>query len=202
MNALILILCIITLIVYTFTENYDSLKGVLIFLFAFLALLVKIFLVKEITFRTYEPETLVISGVITVTFSILGFLLLLVLRIKNRKVAPTFVFKLFILYLPFALIQQLFFQYIFLDTLSSFFTSKSVILFLGVLFFGFAHLPRETVKLSVFSLIAGCVWMWTYMNYGNILWPILSHAILASLYYCFVHPSNRLLARLKFLRSK
>jgi membrane protease YdiL (CAAX protease family) len=201
MNALIVILCIITLIIYTFTENYDSFKGVLIFLLASFALLIKIFFIKEVSFKIFVPETLIISGIITLVFSVVGFLLLLALRIKNRKFTRTFLCTLFILYLPFALLQQIFFQYIFLNTLSSFFASKVVILSLGVLFFTLAHLPRETTKLTVFSLIAGCVWMWTYMSYGNILWPILSHAVLAPLYYCFVHPSNRLLARLKFLRT-
>jgi len=201
LNALILSLCIITLIIYTFTKNYDSLKGTLIFLFASSALLIKIIFFKEVTFKVFVPETLLISGLINLAFSIFGFLLILALRIKNRKFKLGFFFKLFILYFPFALLQQLFFQYIFLDTLSSFFTSKFLVLTIGVLFFSSAHLPTETAKITFFSFIAGIVWMWTYMSYGNILWPILSHAILAPLYYCFVHPSNRLLVRLKFFKE-
>lgn len=176
-------------------------KGILIVLFASLALLIKIIFIKEVNYKVFVPDTLLISGIINLVFSIIGLLLILALRIKNRKFKLGFFFKLFIIYLPFALLQQIFFQYIFLDTLSSFFASKLLVLTLGVLFFNSAHLPRETAKITVFSFIAGTVWMWTYISYGNILWPMLSHAILAPLYYCFVHPSNRLLVRLKFLRS-
>jgi hypothetical protein len=200
LNALIILFCIITLIIYTSTKNFDSLKGILIILFASSALLVKIFLLNEVNFKLIVLPTFLISGLINLILSIFGFLLIQIIRIKNRKIKPGFLIMLFILYLPFAFLQQTFFQYIFLNTLSFFFAGKFLVLTLGVLFFGSFHLPRETAKMTVLSIIAGTIWMWTYLNYGNLIWPILSHAILAPFYFCFVHPGDRLSARLKYLR--
>ena len=199
MNVLVLILCTLTLIVYTRTKNFDSLKGILMFLLAFSALLLRILYIKEVNYLIFTPDTLLISGLIIFAFSAIGSLFIYTVRIKDRVIKPGFLLKLFILYIPFALLQQIFFQYLFLNDISTLITGKAPILILGVIFFGLAHSPKETAKLTVFSLIAGSVWMWTYMSFGNIFWPVLSHALLGSLYYCLVHPSNRLTARLKFL---
>jgi membrane protease YdiL (CAAX protease family) len=166
---------------------------------AFSALLLKILYIKEVNYRIFEPDTLLVSAVIISVFSVIGSLFIYTVRIKNRVFRPGFFLKLLILYIPFALLQQIFFQYLFLNDISTLIAGKIQILLFGVLFFGLAHSPKETVKLTVFSLIAGSVWIWTYMSYGNIFWPVLSHAFLGSLYYCLVHPSNRLTARLKFL---
>ncbi len=202
MNVLVLILCITSLILYTRTKNFDSLKGILLFFLAFSALMLKIIYIKEVNFKLFTPDTIFISGLIIFVFSAIGSLFIYTVRIKDRVIKPGFLLKLFILYIPFALLQQIFFQYLFLNDISTLVAGKLPILILGVIFFGLAHSPRETAKLTVFSLIAGSVWIWTYMSFGNIFWPVLSHAFLGSLYYCLVHPSNRLLARLKFLEER
>ncbi len=199
LNALILILCISTLIVYTRTKNYDSINGILIIIFGLSALLLTILYLKEVTFKLYVPETLLMSGIIHLVFTIVGFLLVIFFRVKQRKFNPVFFLTLFVLYVPFAFLQQIFFQYIFLNTLSSLIASRVLVFLLGISFFGLAHPPRDTIKLTIFSLMAGTVWIWTFMTYGNLLWQSLSHAFLGALYYCLVHPDNRLVARLKFL---
>lgn len=202
LNALILILCISTLIIYTWTKNFDSINGILIIIFGLSALVLTILYLKEVTFKLYVPETLLISGIIHLIFTIVGFLLILFFRVKQRKFNPVFFLTLFVLYVPFAFVQQIFFQYIFLNMLSSLIASRSLVLLFGILFFGLAHPPRDTVKLTIFSLLAGSVWVWTFMTYGNLLWQSVSHAFLGSLYYCLVHPDNRLLARVKFFRKR
>jgi len=149
----------------------------------------------------YNPTGLFISGILNLIVIFLGVITILIFRNRKLKRRAGFFLMVFICYLPFGFLQQLLFQYVFLETLVSLFQAKYIVLIIGVLFYTFFHLSKETNLLAILGFLAGLAWMSIYLYYGNIIWPSLGHAFLAAMYYYFIHPSNRLVKRLKFLKK-
>lgn len=199
-QLIIITLCVLLLFIYLSTQNYDSPKGIMMFSIGFLALFLRKYFPNSNHEMFYVPSTLSISGVLNIFVILLGVITIFIFRDRKIKRNPSFFLMLFICYLPFGFLQQLFFQYVFLETLISLFQAKFIILMIGVLFYSLFHLSKETNMLAILGFMAGLFWMTIYLYYGNIIWPALSHALLAAMYYYFIHPSNRLFKRLKFIK--
>jgi len=200
-QLLIISLCVLLLFLYLSTKNYDSLKGIIMFSVGFLALFLRKYFLNSSYEMFYVPATLTISGVLNLIVILLGIIAIFIFRDRKIRRRPVFFLMVLICYLPFGFLQQLFFQYVFLETLISLFQIKYVVLIIGVLFYSFFHLSKETRMLAILGFLAGIFWMGIYLYYGNIIWPSLGHAFLAAMYYYFIHPSNRLIKRLEFLKK-
>lgn len=191
---------LLILIIFRKTEVYDSRFGFfMVSLFITLALL-KIYKLPSLP-NLYLPENFLKAGqtvfIFTLTMIFIGYRL----REKKEKFNWKYFLSLFLLYLPFSLMQQLLFQYLFLDTLFSL-THRSFfsVLLTGIYFYYFHH-QRFYSRFSFFIFTISFFWSYVYLVYGNIIWLVLSHSILGSCYYIWFRKDNILRNRLKLINE-
>lgn len=202
LNYIIVLLCILILLGYTLTKNFDSFKGFLIFILALLALYLKN---KASGFPGdifyYQPAFVnaVYWGLFTV-----GVGIFLIFLFRNHKPVGGVkrLLLLAVLYLPFGILQQIFFLYLFYDSLVLIFGMNIFTFLAGVIFFTAAHMPKETAKITIFTFVFGFLNIVSFHYFKNLLVIGVVHAILGSLYYNYVHPSDRLKSRINFLKTK
>ncbi len=89
-----------------------------------------------------------------------------------------------VLYLPWALLQQILFQFYLLGRLRTVFPAGVAVTVTGIAY-ALVHLPDITVAAA--SVIAGVFWTYVYYRY-RVLSPLaLSHALLGSTFYYWVY---------------
>jgi hypothetical protein len=154
----------------------------------------------------FVQETFATSGTILMVMTVLALIIMILyLFFKKRKVFSTgktkrYVLKLFGLYFIFALIEQLFFKFVVLESI--FYLTEQVILsvLLGSIFFIFFHLqkypPVQRVLFAGGAFLMEFVHDYVYLSFGNIIWPALSMAMIATFYYAFIFKGDILKFRL------
>jgi hypothetical protein len=195
---LILILSISALVNYRITKHYLSLNGLLMVLLAIGLLSLRIFALSGIRTNILSLNTLQSSITLTIPLTLILSLILLIIR-KNKNVNPGKAFLLFLYYIPFGIIQQLFFQFVFLETLYFLLPNLLVCIPISAIFYYLFH-PRKDFKiLSGATLFIGLIWSSIYLNYGNIITIGISHAFLGMMYYSLMREDNTLEPRLRYL---
>lgn len=190
---LIIFFSFIILFVYRKTKEFNSIKGAVLFLLFLTLLYLRSILGVESSI--FVPETLFESSLFVGLFTLV--LMIFAFKLKQRIVSHKYFVVLFILYIPMALIQQLFFQHIFLDTLQYLLKNTILSVILSSLFFKFFHRKKYFGRLANLTFFGNLVYATTYMLYGNILPLAISHAIIGTLYYSWIHEQDALSTRLK-----
>jgi hypothetical protein len=192
-NLIIVILCLGVLIAYLKTKRYDSLQGLLITLLALSALVLK-FCLRGIP-DIFSPPTFIGSGILIMVFTLL--LCLLLIPFRKNNVNQKFALALLPLYLLFGLLQQLLFQYLFLDSAYTLTGNLWLSIILGALFYLSFHIrPDFDTKFRIGLFILDLFWGYFYLTYHNLFWLGISHAIFGVAYYTLVYRLDPLKERL------
>lgn len=147
--------------------------------------------------RFFVKETLFVSGVIV---GIATFLIVLAfVFIKKNDIArlkSAYFRKLLAFYFLWGFLQQLFFQFVFFETVYFVFKGNIFLsLSSSAIFLGLFHLGR-TKKFFLPSLLMGFLFSGIYLLYGNLIWLALSHALLGTFLYVLFVKNNQLSRRL------
>ena len=154
----------------------------------------------------YIKETFVLSGIILMSFT---FLAILVMTLYSKLIekrsfftsdkSASYILKLFLLYLLFAFIEQLFFQFVVLETFYHFLVHVQVTVLVGSIFFAIFHLQKypkpKRILFATSALIKGLIHNCVYLTYGTIFWTTLSLALIATFYYTFLYKEDILKSR-------
>ena len=143
-------------------------------------------------------KTLILSVFI---FSALGAIVLAGIRFKAKKFKIlSWFFSLSTVYLLFGIVQQIFFQAVFTDTLRYLVDDVSLVIIFSSVFYSSFHWNWDAkgIRFGLITLMSGVVWSVLYLKSPNIFLLGLSHGILASLYYFIVYEDNILRKKLSF----
>ncbi|MBU4350773.1 CPBP family intramembrane metalloprotease [Patescibacteria group bacterium] len=147
--------------------------------------------------RFFIKETLFISGIIVGIATLLIILAFILIKKKDIfRLKSAYFWKLLVFYFPWGFLQQLFFQFIFFETVYFAFKGNIFLsLLLSAVFFGLFHLGW-TKKFFLPSLLIGFFFSGIYLLYGNLIWLALSHALLGTFLYVLFVKDNQLARRL------
>jgi hypothetical protein len=203
----IVILSLLLLIPYYKTKKFFSPNGfVLVSLFVVL-LFLGIFALPVEDSLFLRVDSLLTSGLLvlipTVAFLVAAYLgvffFLPHLLISPRRNGRHFL-KLFVLYTLFAFVEQLFFQFIFLETIFYFSGDLVLSALVGTGFFVLFHLQPRPLKFRILFALGALAMEFlhatVYLSLGNIIWPTLSMGLVATAYYGLLHPEDILQFRL------
>jgi hypothetical protein len=173
-------------------KTYDSLNGLLLVICGIIAMALKGFNLSIF------KDNFWISALYLACFTLFMVALLFMIGVRDRK--PIWFMGLtFALYVPFGIIQEILFQYIFLDTLYSMLPNPYICIFLSAAYYMLFH-PK--LELGFFTFIAGLGWSYLYLAFHNVFWIGISHALLGSAYYVFMIKGSSLKNKLGILQRK
>lgn len=193
----IIILCFGILIVYYKTTRFDKGWGIILFLLGGLVFFLRLFYFESFPFfAIFNPLTLSRSALL---LSVVFLLFLLVTLVKTNL--HNWIRKYLILLVPYLLfgaLQQIFFLWIFTDTVLYFSGNFELTFFLSVLFFTVFHLNWEKGlnKLLFLVIIFGVMNTYIYLFLGNIYPQMVFHGIMASFLFTAYSPVNQLEKRI------
>ncbi len=180
------------LLVYNRTQNYLSIKGVILYSLFLLVTFIKIRTggsLIDLGFRldniaaTLLPNILLVLGGTAVLYTMRT-------RMKEFKVF-SWLISLVGLYFIFGIVQQFFFQSVFTHSLYGILGSKLPVVVISGIFFASFHWGKG-VRFGLMTLVAGSVMAYLFLASPNVILLGVSHAILASVYYYFVNESDTL----------
>jgi chromate transport protein ChrA len=118
-------------------------------------------------------------------FTLVGCLLLI--PFKKNRFNLRFALILLPLYIIMGLLQQLFFQYLFLDTVKGLIGSLWLTILAGAVFFALFHLGIHfTNFFRICLFFTFIIWGYFYLTYQNIFWLAISHGIIGTVYYALI----------------
>jgi membrane protease YdiL (CAAX protease family) len=199
-DLLILLGSLLVLLIYKKIQRYDSLNGLFLFVLFIILLIMRLVRTPHFGKSLFNASTLNISGLIMLIVTVMFFLIILYFKKHERHGQANNILILLAAYLVFGLAQQVFFQLIFLNTVSNITHNFYLAILLTSLFFGLFHLKKKYYTLFVFTFLLNIFWSSIYLLYSNILWPVLSHAVLAVFYYVWIRKGNALKKRLSFIQ--
>lgn len=141
----------------------------------------------------------------TSIFGALGIVVLFSMRFKEKKFKVfKWIISLITLYLAFGIVQQIFFQSIFTQTLSKVVDNKSLVVIFSSIFYSSFHWGwgPEGIRFGLLTLFAGVVWAILFLTSPNIYLLGFSHALLASIYYFMVRGDDILNVRLSLRKGR
>ena len=180
------------------TRSFLSVWGGLTFLTGLLALGLRMKLLWLYPTRFFIRESLLISGIIVGITTLLAVAIIIFWGKNNLpRLKLAYFWKLLATYLPLGFLEQLFFQFVFLETVY-FLTKGNALLavFLSTIFFGLFHLEKKIRKFYFLILAMEIFCASVYLLYGNLIWLVLSHAILGTFIYVLFFDDNQLSRRL------
>lgn len=138
-----------------------------------------------------------ISGVYLMGFTALMICVIIIFGIKDKKPLKWSI-MVFFLYIPFGILQEILFQFVFTDTLFELTGNPYITIFLSSIYYMLFHLRLD---LGTFTFIAGLFWSYFYLAFGNVFWIGISHAILGTMYYVFMYKGNALKNKLNYFKN-
>ncbi len=180
----ILALCLITLLIYLRTRKYDSPQGILMLALGLAAVLLKLYF-RDKSSYLFNPSTFIHSGIIITSFTALICLLLVLL--KKNKLRWKYALTLLPLYLFWGFLQQLLFQYLFLESVYTVVGNIWLAIIIGAVFYLLFHFNLDfDAKFRLGLFIIDLFWGYFYLTYQNIFWLGISHGIFGVAYYTLV----------------
>jgi hypothetical protein len=180
----ILALCILLVPVYYKTKRFDRFWGISLFIIGFGALFLRLSVLKSYPLLGFFNRETIYSSILLIFLPAIVFILFGVFskyfrkRIKKLK-------KLLLPYILFGGLQQIFFFWVFSD--SVFYLSKSLnlTLILTVLFFTAFHFTGQfpIKKFWMPLVIYAIIDTWIYLIWGNIIPQIVVHGLVGSVLY-------------------
>lgn len=203
-NIIILVVSFALLVIFKSTKSYFSKRGILLLLLFISLVVAKLWIVSDpaaIGLRTDNISDTLLPSMI---FLVLGMAILLTMRHtkKKFKIFP-WILSLIILYIPFGIIQQLFFQGVFTDTLNRLLGSANLVIIYSSVFYASYHFGWDSKGLifGLQALFAGIVWANLFLISPNIYVLGFTHAVLASTYYFLVGEEDILEKRLNLRKT-
>lgn len=193
LDVAIILLCFVALIIFKRTKSYLSIAGLSLLITFFLLIFLKYFSsdsLYEIGFRT---DNLMVTLIPATIYLALSTAILFTMRFKPKKFKIIkWIFALFILYLLFGLVQQIFFQAIFTHTLNKLIQEKILVILFSAVFFSSFHWGWDSkgIKFGILTLFGGVTMATLYLISPNVYLLGIVHGILASLYYFVVYEGN------------
>jgi len=190
----IIILCFSVLIIYLKTKKYDSPPGITMIVLVAATIFLKLYF-KGYASNIFNARNFLSSGLIVMGATLFICILLVLLR-KNRF-RPGYALTLLPLYIFFGFLQQLFFQYIFLESAYSatgLFWPSIIISALFYILFHLGHGFDTKFKISLFLL--DIFWGYYYLTYHNLFWLVISHGVGATAYYVLIIKKDMIKTRL------
>jgi hypothetical protein len=182
-GLVIIFLCLLVLIVYLKTKRYDSLQGLIMVLLALSALFIK-FYSKGFP-NLLNPSTFTQSGIVIMGFTLL--LCLFIVPFRKKRINLKFALILLPLYLFFGLLQQLLFQYLFLDSANAIIGNLWLSVLVGATFYLAFHFGSDfDTRFRISLFIIDIIWGYCYLTYNNLFWLGISHGIFGMAYYTLV----------------
>jgi len=178
LNLLIFLLCVLIMIGYYIVKNYDSFGGIIIILLGLAVIYVKTLAGHLNLF--FVKETFLISGVVVMSFTLLCTLFLYFFKEHNKKVFTKHGVVLLLLYIFFGFLQQLLFQFIFLETVYSLIDNVFLVVLISAAFYAIFHWKLKQIRFLIVTFLAGLFWSGFYVMYGNLFWLAISHGILGT----------------------
>ncbi|MBU0757199.1 MAG: CPBP family intramembrane metalloprotease [Nanoarchaeota archaeon] len=150
----------------------------------------------------YNPATFIISGLYVMSFTLFCSLVLYKLR-KNKinRYGWRYFFVFVMLYFLFGLGQQIFFQFIFMESVYFFTNNALVSILVGSVFYYLFHPKMRFGKFHYFTFFMGLFWSFSYMFFGNILWVSISHGVLGAFFGIYLLDKDPMRSRLKIIRK-
>ena len=148
--------------------------------------------------RFFIKETVFVSGAVIAAITLAAIAVFVILKKDNLcRLKSAYFWKLLAGYLTAGFLQQLFFQFVFLETV--YFLAKGNALLtvsLSAVFFSLFHFGKSIRKFYLLTLMMGFFYSGVYLLYGNLFWLALSHAVLGAFLYVLFFDDNLLTSRL------
>lgn len=188
---LIIIFSLSALFIYYRVKLFKSFLGIfLLSLFIFL-MIFRLLTAREGFTDPFLVNFEALQVLVTLLFTLVAVLLIFVLsgyrKQPSRKVS--YLFKIFLLYLVFAIIEQLFFNFVVAQTIYYLIQNLGASVFLAGVFFSLFHVQLKKRDRAFFitgSFVMGMFNSWLYLSSGSIILASLSMAIIAGTYYSFL----------------
>lgn len=194
---IILTLCVLLVPVFCKTKRFDRFWGILMFILGFGALFLRLIILKDYPLLSFFNRETIYSSSLLMTAPTVVFLFFCInsdhfkRRIKSLK-------KLFLPYVLFGGLQQIFFFWVFTDTFYYLFRDIKITFLASVLFFMALHFTKRSpikklwVLLGLFAIINA----WIYLIWGNIIPQLVVHGILGSVLYTKFTDTDQIKRRL------
>jgi hypothetical protein len=151
--------------------------------------------------------TVLTSGLIIAIFTAIALVVLGVYfsltrksEAKPKSKSIQYILKLFVVYFFFALIEQVFFQFVVSETIADLVSNFWTTVLISSIFFTLFHFqkysPIERILFASGAFLMQVVYVSIYLTYGNIIWLAVSMAIIATTYYSFIYQGDILKSRI------
>lgn len=193
----VLALCILLVPVYYKTKRFDRFWGILLFIIGFGALFLRLSVLKSYPLLGFFNRETIYLSILLIFLPAIVFILFGVFfkyfrkRIKKLE-------KLLLPYILFGGLQQIFFFWVFCDSVYYLSKSLNLTFVLTVLFFTIFHFTGQfsIKKLWVLLCLYAIVDTWIYLIWGNILPQFLVHGILGSVIFIVFTDTDQIKRRL------
>jgi hypothetical protein len=192
----VLALCLLILALFYFTKEYDSFKGIILVLLVASVIIIRSVFLEDITSFIYVPSTLLNSFIYTSIVTLFSVVLLFFMRKYNNK-RPIL---LFFLYLLAGFVQQLLFQYVFLELVYHIIHSVILSILISTFYYALFHL-KHGKSFFILTFIINIFWSTIYLTQGNLIPLTISHGILGTAYYTWLFKGDVVKGRSKIFRN-
>ncbi len=194
---LIIIISFFLLIPYRRAKSYLSVWGGIMFVMAISLVYLRIRELGIYPSQFFARETFFLSGAIVGLATLLAILIFIFIKKNNLpRLGSAYFRKLLAFYLLWGFLQQLFFQFVFFETVQFIFKGSIFISILSsAIFFSLFHLGRHKTFFLP-SVLMGFLYSGIYLFYGNLVWLVLSHALIGTFLYVLFVDHNQLILRL------
>lgn len=195
---IILLLCVVILIYSYHVESFVKPAGIIFTLITISVAVLRYLTIPLYQTRLYWPSTLLTSGLVVgfATFLFLKIMEKIVRRAKVRH-SETYMLRLEFGYLLFGILQQIFFQVVFLETILFVLDGRVLYsLIITLIFYFLFHLRKLIRKYILIITLFGMFSILTYYLWGNVLWIGIAHGILGSVLYHHHISTNQIKRRL------
>ncbi|MBT3463554.1 hypothetical protein HN789_04620 [archaeon] len=198
--AIIFILSISMIFIYFNLKNFDSINTVFMLLIGFIILGLRFISVGGSTLF-YNPTTIMISGLCATIITVFAAIFIQLIKKFRKGFNYNFRYLVFLLalYIFFGFLQQLFFNFVFLETVYNLTGNFIISILLGALFYFTFHTRSKSVEFLVGTFIMGTLWGTCYLLFGNLFWLGISHGIIGTMYYLNLWHDDMLRKRIKFI---
>ena len=201
LELIIILLSIIVYILYLITKNYDSFIGIIMFSLGFIILFLKLNYIPSNLF--YVESTFWLTGLITCILVIVFTIFILLIKNNLKRKTLKFNFKyliiLLVLYIIFGFLQQLLFQFVFLESLSKLINNFYITILTGSVYYYLFHIKSKEIEFHPGTFILNVCFSTIYLTLGNLIWLGIAHGVLGTIYYLNLFKTDILRKKIKII---
>lgn len=196
---IIILLALAVLPLYLRMRKWTSPLPWIIFMIGASAFVIRIFALPEIGSNLLIHSTNLYAAGAYFIYTIVAVIIVVGVKAKGKKLGKLNL-KWWIIggYLLFGLIQQLWFKFVFFDTLyyllgDGFFMRESIAILVAAVYYSTFHgYATKTIKnFAMMAFFIDLGWGILYLVLGNLHWNVLSHAIIGGAFYSLVFEEQK-----------